>query len=250
VTNVGNWTILGDNPLATALRDAARYVDIDAPIAVATQPGEIPDDAFAIGPAILSSSVERVAPYFSAFEAIEELKRALDAAEAGTLYGCFTSFRIARGSSSDDAALRALLPALGVTLDLLRSSVTRVHARRASLLASDDAWFVTLRHADETLTTIEALAVLDPAAGLTRDLLVELTASERVLRAEPMRQAVIVEPVGAAGTSHPWWEDLNERFLKLVASRATMPNDNAGSRLRAFWAAIQQSASSGMPVTF
>lgn len=248
MANDGNWTILGDRPVAAALRDAARFVDTATPITIATQPGEIPNDAFAIGPAILSSSVERIVPYYSAFEAIEEVKRALDNDEAGRVYGSFTSFRISRGSSGDDVTFSALLPALGVTLDLVRSPITRVHARRASLLANDDAWFVTLRHADETITTIEALAVLDPAARLTRDLLVEVTASERVLHAEPMRQAVVVEPVGSAATIHPWWEDLNERFLKLVASRAAFPADNAGSRLRSVWAAIQQSAESSQAV--
>lgn len=248
MTKVGNWTILGDNPIATALAGAARFVDVATPLTLATQPGEIPVDAVAIGPAILSSSVERVVPYFSAFEAIETLMHTLAEGEAGSVYGCFTSFRIPRGSSSDDAALRCLLPALAVTLDLLPSPVTRVHARRASLLTDADAWFVTLRHADDTIATIEALAVLDPAAGLTRDMLVEVTASDRVLRAEPMRQAVVVEAIGAAGTSHPWWEDLNERFLKLVVQRAALPNDHAGSRLRAIWAAIQSSAESGQPV--
>lgn len=249
MASIGNWTILGDSPVATALRDAARFVDAAAPITLATQPGDIPPDAFAIGPAILSSAVERVAPYFSAFEAIEEIKRALDADEAGNVYGCFTSFRVMRGNSSDDVALRTLLPAIAVTLDLLPSSVTRVHAQRASLFAGDDAWFVTLRLTDETIVTIEALAVLDPAAGLDRDLLVEVTASERVLRAEPMRQSVLVEPLGVAGTSYPWWEDLNERFLAFVVQRASMPHDNAGSRLRAVWSAVQQSADSGQAVT-
>lgn len=248
MASVGNWTITGDDPLAVALRDAARFVDSSTPITLATQPGDIPVDAYGIGPAITSSTVERVVPYYSAFEAIEEVKRVLDAGEAGSVYGCFTSFRIARGCASEDVTMEALLPAISLTLDLLHSPVTRVHARCDSLLASDDAWFVTLRLADETIVTIEALAVLDPAAGLTRDLLVEVTASDQVLRAEPMRQAVVVEPLGAAGASHPWWEDLNERFLKLLVIRSSMPDDNAGSRLRAVWAAVLQSVSDRQPV--
>jgi hypothetical protein len=248
VTDIGNWTILGANPVADALRDTARFVDAPTPITLATQTGDIPDDAFAIGPAILTSSVERVVPFYSAFEAIEEIQRALDAGEAGRVYGCFTSFRVARGMPANDVALGALLPAVAVTLDLLPNPIVRVHARRASLLAASDAWFVSLRCADDTIATIEALAVLDPAAGLTRDLLVEVTASDRVLRAEPMRQSVVVESLGAAGVSHPWWEDLNERFLKLVASRASTPHNQAGSRLRDVWAAVQASAESGEPI--
>lgn len=248
MADIGNWTILGANSVADALRDTARFVDAPTPITITTQPGDVPDDAFAIGPAILMSSVERVVPYYSAFEAIEEVKRALDAGEAGRVYGCFTSFRVARGTPADDVALGALLPAVAVTLDLLPSPIVRVHARRASLLAANDAWFVTLRCVDETLATIEALAVLDPAAGLTRDLLVEVTASDRVLRAEPMRQSVVVEPLGAAGTIHPWWEDLNERFLKLVANRSSTSHNSAGTRLRDIWGAVQASAENGEPI--
>jgi hypothetical protein len=242
------WTILGDNPAAAALRTAAAFVDPPEPITLATEPGPVPDDAFAIGPAILSSSVERVAPYYSAFESVDEVKRALDSGEAGRVYGCFASFRVSRGVSGDDLSYSALLPVTAVVLDLLPQPVSRVHARRASLLSADDAWFVTLRFGDDTIATIEALAVLEPAAGLSRDLLLEITASDRVLRAEPMRQSVVVSPIGGPSVAHPWWEDLNERFLALVAKRSTDPHNNAGSRLRAVWAALQQSAQTGEPI--
>lgn len=241
MANGSNWTILGDNPLAAAMRAAARFVDAPAPIAIVTEPDDVPEGAFAIGPAVLASTVEKVVPYDAAFEAIEEMTRVLRAGEAGRLYGCFTSVRIARGASRDDVSYAALLPAIAVTLDLLTGVVERVHATRMSLLGDDDAWFVTLRLADDTIATIEAMAVLDPVGGLPRELLVEVTASERVLRAEPTRQSVVVEPLGAAGVAYPWWEDLSERFLKLVAQRSSMPHDNAGSRIRAVWSAIQQS---------
>ncbi len=249
MAKIGNWTILGDNPVAAGIRDAARFVEASSPITLATQAGDIPTDAFAIGPAILSSAVERVAPYYSAFEAIEEIKRTIDAGDAGRVYGCFTSFRVQRGSSTDDVTFRALLPALAVTLDLLSQPVTRVHARKASLLASDDGWFVTVRLADETIATVEALAVLDPAAGLDRDLLVEVTASDRVLRAEPMHQSIVVEPLANTGVRHSWWEDLNERFLILVNQRSSMPAGNYGTRLRSIWSAVQESTESGQPVS-
>ena len=249
MASTGNWTIIGDNPVSEALREASRFIETATPITLATEPDNVPSDAFAIGPTILTTAVERVVPYYLAFEAIGEIKRALDAGEAGTVYGCFTSFRIARGHDSESVAYNALLPALAVTLDLLSTPVTRIHATRASLLAEHDAWFVTLRLADETIVTIEALAVLDPAEGLGRDVLVEVTGSERVLRAEPKRQSVIVESLGSAARFHPWWEDLNERFLKLLVERAALPPIHAGSRLRTTWTAMQQSAESGQPVT-
>lgn len=245
----GNWTIIGDNPVAEALRETSRFVDTPTPITLATEPDDVPADAFAIGPTILVTSVERVVPYYLAYEAIEEVKRALDAGEVGRVYGSFTSFRITRGHDSESVAHHALLPALAVTLHLLPGPVTRVHATRASLLAEDDGWFVTLRLADETIVTIEALAVLDPAEGLGRDVLIEVTGSERVLRAEPKRQSVVVESLGAATRLHPWWEDLNERFLKLLTEHASTPPNQAGTRLRAAWTAIQESAGSGQPVS-
>lgn len=248
MANVGNWTILGDNPVAEALRDAARFVDAPAPIAIVTEPIEIPDGAFAIGPTILVSSVEKVVPYYAAFEAIEEMSRVLRDGEVGQIYGCFTSVRIARGHSGDVVSHNALLPAIAITLDLLTGDVERVHTSCMSLLDRDDAWFVTLRFTDETIATVEAMAVLDPEAGLSREMLIEVTASERVIRAEPMRQSVVVESLGAAGAAHAWWEDLDERFLKLVAQRSTQPHVDAGSRIRAVWSAIQQSAESGQPV--
>jgi hypothetical protein len=245
----GNWTIIGDNPVAEALRQASRFVEIDAPIRLATEPEDLTPDTFAIGPTILVSSIERVVPYYMAYEALGEVKRALDAGEAGRVYGCFTSFRVNRGQDSEAVAFNALLPALAVTFDLVPGQVSRVHATRASLLADDDAWYVVIRLADATILTIEAMAVLDPAEGINRDILVEVTASERVLRAEPKRQAVLVETLGAAGRLHPWWEDLNERFLRLLAERAADPPTDAGSRLRAVWTAIQTSAETGEAIS-
>jgi len=250
VDSVGGWSILGNHRLADSLRDAARFVAAPFPITIATDPVDVPDDAFPIGPAVLFSNVERGVPYYCAFEAIEEITRTLAAGEAGQTYGCYTSFRISRGSTTDEVAYNCLLPALAVTLDLFASPAQRIHARRSSLLSTDDSWFVTIRLEDETILTIEALAVLDPAATLDRDLLVEVTASDRVLRAEPMRQAVVVEPVGGVSIAFPWWENLSERFLKLVAERAALQHPTAGSRLRNIWEAVQESAESGMPVTF
>jgi predicted dehydrogenase len=140
----------------------------------------------------------------------------------------------------------ALLPAVATTLDLLAGDITRVWGRHASLFATQDAWFVTLRFADETIASIEALSATEPAQG--RELLVEVTGSERVLRAEPLRQAVVVERLGSAPAHQPWWEDVAERYLQLVQRRAEEPHGNAGSRLRAVWSAIQRSAEAGEPV--
>jgi hypothetical protein len=240
-----SWNIVGDNPVAAALRSAATTVDITRPITILTEPGEAENGAFGIGPAILATDVEHVVPYYGAFEAVEEVRNAIVSGEAGRLYGIYASMRIPRGSSADLVAFTAALPIVGLVLDLLPGRVTRAWAQRASLVAENDAWFITLRCDDEVIATIEAMAVIDGTP--TREMLNEVTASDKVLRAKPTDQAVVVERVGAAPTTHPWWEDMPERFLKLVARRADDAPDNAGSRLRAVWTAIQKSAATGEP---
>ena len=125
MANDGNWTILGDNPVAEAMRETARFVDAPAPIAIVTEPDIIPEGAFAIGPTILVSTVEKVVPYYSAFEAIEEITRVLHAGDAGMIYGCFTSIRITRGHGSDDVSYNALLPSIAITPLRTRRSTRR-----------------------------------------------------------------------------------------------------------------------------
>ena len=238
------WRIPGDNPLASRLREAARYVPTASAITIATEASDVTPEAFVLGPVVLEAG-ERIVPFYAAFEAIEEIARAIAANEIGRVYGCFASFRVARGAAGDDLVSNALLPIVALALDLLPSSPTRVWARRASLFAADDAWFVTLRLADETIVTLEALASNAPGSG--QELLVEVTGSEQVLRAEPTRQAVIVEPLDGAATAHPWWEDLAERYLRLVIRRAAQPADGSGARLCAVWGALMQSAERGQP---
>jgi predicted dehydrogenase len=230
------------------LRDAARFVDADQAITLNTEPGSGVEADFALGPAAITGPSGRVLPFYAAFEAIEAVKDPIDAGQLGRIYGCFTSMRFQRDTSPDDLEISALLPAIGVTLDLLPGGPSRVFARRASLLAPNDAWFVTLRMDDDAIATIETLAVLDSARGHDRDLRIEVTASEHVLRAEPMRQSVVVEPLGAAQRAYPWWENLAERYLHLLRRRASQPPDGSGPRLRAVWNAIQESVSSGAPV--
>ena len=141
----------------------------------------------------------------------------------------------------------ALLPLLATCLQLLDRPVHRVWSARSSLLQHNDAWFVTAALDDESLLTLEALAVTDAPAG--PELLIEVTAAERVLRAEPLRQAVVVERVGAAPAAYPWWEDTAERYLAAVLAASEAPPEHAGSRLRAVWRSIQESTASGEPVT-
>jgi hypothetical protein len=244
---INGWEIHGTDQIADLLRQAAGFISTDVPITICTDQDHDSPDAFALGPAVLHSSTERVVPFFSAFEAVEATRTAVDSGTAGKLYGCFTSVRIPRGSSADQVKLNGLLPALAMTLDTIPGAVQRVWARRASLYAQDDAWFATIRLEDETLLTVEAIAMLQPPTE--REILLEVTASDQVLRAEPTRQAIVIESLGSAPRVAPWWENLAERYLQLVATRAQQSHWVAGSRLRAVWNATMQSATAGEPIT-
>ncbi len=239
------WTILGDTGLARLLRQAARYIDTDHSLTIATEAGDAPTDAIGVGPGVYASSIRHVVPYFTAFEAIEEIQRAIDSGEVGRVYGCYASMRIPRGSSPDALVAGAVGPILAVCRDLLPAPVTRVWASRASLFAEHDAWFITLKLADEVIVTIEALAA---AGASARELLVEVTGSDRVLRAEPTTQGIRVEPLGGEAMVWPWWEDLAERFLALVDRRAAAGRWIDGDDLRAVWDAAQRSAESGQAI--
>ena len=241
-----NWTILGANAVADTLRAAAPFRPAPQPLTIACEPGDVPADAFALGPAALDASNERAVPWHLAFEAVEEMERALRAGEVGQIYGCFGSYRLPRDTSVALLTHDALLPLLATTLHLLDRDVIRVWAQRASLLQPNDAWFVTAALADETLVTLEALIVTDIAAG--PELLIEVTGADRVLRAEPLRQAVIVERTGGAPAVYPWWEDVAERYLAAVIRAAGAPATRSGSRLRSVWHAIERSVASGAPV--
>lgn len=239
------WTIVGDTGLARLLRGAAHYIDASQPLTIVTESGDAPPDAIGVGPGVYTSTVRHVIPYFGAFEAIEALQQAIDSGETGRVYGCYASMRVPRGSSADALVAGAVGPILAVCRDLLPTQVARVWATRASLFAKDDAWFITLRLADDTLVTIEALA---SAGASSRELLVEVTGADRVLRAEPTAQGIRVEPIGNEAMVWPWWEDLAERCLALVDRRATAGRWLDGDDLRTVWQAIQRSEATGKAV--
>lgn len=241
-----NWSIIGEGPVADDLRRASRFVRTESPLKVVVDPAPDIAEAFAIGAAAIQTAAERVVPLESAFEAVVAVRDAVASGEIGRIYGCFTSLRLPRGSTPEEVLHSGLLPALALTLDVVPGDPERVWAKRASLFEPDDAWFVTIRLTDETLLTIEAMAS-EPAGG-DRHLLVELTGSERVLRAEPTRQAVVIESLDSPTRRAPWWEDLGERYLHLVVKRAALPADPGGTRLRATWDALLTSSSTGEPV--
>lgn len=243
------WDIRGDTPLANRLRERQAFVAAPALLRLETEADGQDPNAFGLFDGALWSAAERVVPWYSATEAVGTLTQHLRTGSVGHVYGLFVSLRVSRERRGQRAQVAALLPALSLSLFLFSNEVVRVQATRASLLQEDDAWFVHLRLADETLVTIEAMATLPSDAS--PELLVELTGADAVLRAEPTRQAVQVQPDGAAATSTLWVEDPAERYLRAVAAswQPDLPALGEGTRLRTVWRALHASIDAGAPIT-
>ncbi|MBA2453683.1 MAG: hypothetical protein H0V47_10965 [Chloroflexia bacterium] len=241
-----SWHIIGGDPLADSLRQAQTYVQPALDTVVITDAETIPGGSISTGRAMLVANSGKIIPHLLAYQVVDEVRRATHAGEAGALYGCYGSYRLPRRTSSEHVANDALLPLLAVTLEIVQGDVTRVWARKASLLAEDDAWFVTLT-VDAIIITLEALATADPPN--TSELLIEATGSEQVLRAEPTRQAVTVAPFEAGSRVHGWWEDLGERLLQRANALDDAPMTGSASRLQTVWKAVQKSAGSGSTIT-
>lgn len=244
MADTGSWTITGPDQLAADLGVVARYVDIPSPITVTTEVDGIRKADIGTGHGLLGDVSRPVSTLFG-FRVLEDLAAAVRASTPGKVYGCFGSYRISRDASSDEVTHDALLPLLAYTLELFGSPITRIAARRASLFKPNDAWYVTIRLADEVLLTLEAMASTSPTAS--PEILVEITGSDQVLRAEPTRQAVTVEPLNAPPSQLAWWEIEAERLLRYIARSTDGALDPA--RLRQTWDAINHAAASDAPVS-
>lgn len=240
------WNIIGEGDVAEGLRVATTYVQPRRATTLITNAETIPDGAITTDHAVLIENAELIVPHLLGFRVIEEVARAVHAGEAGQLYGCYGAYRLPRGSDPENVEFDALLPLVAVVLEIIAGDVGSVWARRASLLAEGDAWFVTL-HVGPVIITLEALATTDPPQ--TSELLLEVTGSEQVLRAEPTAQAIVVEPFDAPAKKVGWWEDAGERLLQIVNNLDERPMTGSGERLRAVWTAIHDSVTRGEPVT-
>lgn len=243
-----NWNIIGGDELAETLRSAATYVKAEESTTLVTVAETAPAGAITTGRAIVIQNATQILPHLTALRVVDEVIRAVHAGEVGQVYGCYGSYRVERGSEPDEVAHDALLPLLAVTLEILNEDVTDVWARRASLLAEGDAWFVTI-HMGAVILTLEAMATTDPLPAGSDELLIEVTGSEQVLRAEPFKQAITVAPFDSPSHTHRWLEDIGERLLQRVLEMDERPVRSPAERLRSVWAAVQESAESGEPVS-
>jgi hypothetical protein len=243
-----NWQIIGSDDLAAHLRNAAGYVKTDDSLTIVTETESIPDGAISTGRAMLHPDAGQSVPSLIAFRVIDEVVRAAHAGEAGVIYGLFGSYRLPRGTDPDDVTHDALLPLLAIALEILDGDVTDVWARRASLLDEGDAWFATI-HLGAVILTLEAIATTDPPPPDSAELVIEVTGSDQVLRAEPFRQAVTVEQFDGPTRKYGWWEDAGERLLQRILELEDRPMRSNSQRLQATWRAIIKSAETGQPVS-
>jgi hypothetical protein len=242
------WNIIGEDDLARQLRAATGYVKSNGPVTVVTGAGTLPSGAIATGRAMLLPNAQEIVPHLLAFRVIDEVVRAVHAGEVGQVYGCYGSIRVPRGTEPEEVALDALLPLLALALEIVQGDVTSVWARRSSLLSEGDAWFVTI-NIGATILTLEAMATTDAPPPDSSELLVEVTGSDQVLRAEPFHQAVTVAPFDAPARSHGWWEDVGERLLARINELGQRPVLGSATRLQVTWEAVQESSEAGSPVT-
>ena len=242
------WHIIGEGDLAQHLRSAADYVSPTEETTVVTNAETVPLGAIATGRAMLLPNATTIVPSLLAFRVVDEVARAANADEAGTIYGLYGSYRVPRGTDPEDVELGALLPLLAVALEIIDGDVSDVWARRASLLAEGDAWFATI-HIGAVLLTLEAMATTDAPPPNSSELLIEVTGSDQVLRAEPFKQAIQVEPFNAPARKHGWWEDAGERLLQRIVEMDERPITSSVERLQSTWNALQESARGGQPVS-
>lgn len=242
------WTIVGESDIATHLRSATSYVEPPGSTTIVTNAETVPEGAIATERAMLIENAGVIIPHLLGFRVVEEVARAVQAGDVGQVYGCYGSFRVPRGSEPHEVEIEALLPLLALVLEIIDGDISSAWARRASLLEEGDAWFVTL-NVGPVIVTLEAMATADRPPHNSSELLIEVTGSDKVLRAEPMKQAVTIAPFDAPARAHGWWEDTGERFLHLVANLDERPMRGSAARLQAVWTAVQESASTGQPVS-
>jgi hypothetical protein len=148
---------------------------------------------------------------------------------SGRRYGVFAAHRLPANFAGE--LEEALTDLLVFVASLIDSSLVRVSATTSALGRQETAgWFIIARFADDTIATIEVSAVLPESDQPDGELLVEVTGSDVVLRAEPERQSVVVNG-GDGLQKSPWYaeppEFLLSRALAITQDERVEPHVSA-----------------------
>jgi hypothetical protein len=140
----------------------------------------------------------------------------------GRRYGVYAARRLPRNFGDD--VRHALADLVVYVSSLIDSQLERIQVTRSDQNGTP-AWFILARFNDETIATIEVGAMLPDAESPEGELLVEVTGSDAVLRAEPERQSIFV--FGNAGVQRQsWYAEPSEYLLRyavqLVQSRESV----------------------------
>ncbi len=222
-----------------ALKSAA-----SSELPVATLPLASADDAART--ALGSGRVVQVNP-LRGFEALEAFRADVRAGKAGKPYGIFGAYRVRQGTNN-------VFDNVGVSLlhfvfDLFDEPLARVQTTRTNLFGPrDDSWFIIARGKRDLLITLEFAASLAASAPASRQILMEATGSEAVLRVEPTRQVVTVSDRDGQTRDVAWWPDEAPGFVDASVQATDIHEPARELAFLDFVAAVRESAETGQPV--
>jgi hypothetical protein len=187
---------------------------IDSGTSVVSLPFADPDEQTA--QAVLDGKL-RIMSSFHGLPTIARLFADCRSRAYGRRYGVYAAHRLPRNYTD---RLNESVADLGTLVtSLIDSPLGRVSA-----IATPFGWFILARFDDETIATIEVSALLPEADEPNGELIVEVTGSEAVLRAEPERQSVITN--GNDGFQRQRWYADPPEFL--LSSALAIVNRDVG----------------------
>jgi hypothetical protein len=195
---------------------------IDAGLSAVSLPIAEPDER--IEQAVLDGKLT----FISSLNGLPTIARLVADNQAGVFgrrYGVYAAHRLPRNFVDQlDETL--------ADLTVLVASMIDSPLKQLSATMTPFGRFVLARFDDETIATIEVSAVLPPADEPNGELLVEVTGSDAVLRAEPERQSILINSSGRV-SRQAWYAEPSEFLLSTaLASVNGSPSDASTSALR------------------
>jgi predicted dehydrogenase len=208
-----------------------------ATLPIADLPGELEAAAE-------SGQLRQFSPHFGRPVVRRLLADARDG-RVGRPYGLYAAHRLPRGSAG--AFTAGVSGLVTLALEVIEAPPVRVQATRAAF-GDDEAWFLLLRFDDDTIATLECSAVLPPGGPESGNLLVELTGSDAVLRAEPGRQSLRVTATDGRQSAYDWAPNPAGPLLQHALEVLERPAPLTQARIVDVLRAVRESAASGEPV--